>query len=539
MTNRKHSNRLVALLAVPLLLGLAAPAAADWFGISAGDDNFAFSLGFGDWGPYGNAWNDPGWNVNYQVALAGYGQWVRVDGLGEVWYPSVAADWRPYTHGRWVYTGMGWTWVSYEPWGYFPHHYGEWALTGFGWVWVPGYTYRPAHVTWVGYGSHVGWYPCAPAGWSHAHHGFWHGYDRGFHDGVHQGYRRGYDDGYWDGWDDARYATYVPWNQFTSDNVAHAALDQREVSRNLTRANARPLVTAPARAEISRRTGREVAEVRVEQRQVRVDGRNVTVARPEGASRSVATHAGEAVERALAPEAARQATSRRERALDVGTKPSAGRESTPVTTRSRGQDRAVSGERERVASTSSRQERSVASQRSSTGPTRSGAVVPGPTSSGREAASRPTARGSSPQVTGRSTGSSGQPAAVRRPAAVQRSSEADSAPRRNTSQTGSTSRSPQSESRQVRSPQARSAGTDSSRRATTERAGASSTSSRAAGASPSVQTGQSARPQSGSSPNRTSAASRSGRPAPAQSAERPERAKKAPAKPNPARPERS
>ena len=82
MTNRNRANHLVALLAVPLLLGLAAPAEADWFGISGGDDNFAFSMGFGDWGPYGNAWNDPGWNVNYRVALGGYGQWVQVDGLG-------------------------------------------------------------------------------------------------------------------------------------------------------------------------------------------------------------------------------------------------------------------------------------------------------------------------------------------------------------------------------------------------------------------------------------------------------------------------
>lgn len=542
MTNRSSTNRILALLAVPLLLGVAAPATADWFGISVGGDDFAFSLGFGDWGPYGHAWNDPGWNVNYRVALAGYGQWVRVDGLGEVWYPAVAADWRPYTYGRWVYTSMGWTWVSYEPWGYFPHHYGEWALTGYGWVWVPGYTYRPAHVTWVGYGSHVGWYPCAPAGWSHAHRGFWRGYDRGFHDGVHQGYRRGYDDGYWDGWHDARYATYVPWDQFTSDNVAHAALDSRQVSRNLTRTNAKPLGTAPARAEVSRRTGREIAEVRVEQRQVQVDGRNVTVARPEGASRSVATHAGEAVQRALAPEAARQATDRRERALDASSKPTASRATAQVSSPTRNQARTISGDGSRASSSASTQGRTAASQRSPNGSTRSPAVVvSGSTASGRETAARPAARSASRVSSGRSAGTSGQPSAVQRQTSTQRSSGADPAPRHEATQVRSTagSQRQQPSSVQVRAPQAGRTQASAPRRTTAERTtAAGSTQRRPSATAATAQTGASSRPQGAGGSSRVAAAGRSGQPAQDPSAARRQGPAERQAKPKPTKPER-
>jgi hypothetical protein len=540
MTNRSSANHLVALLAVPLLLGVAAPAGADWFGISVGGDDFAFSLGFGDWGPYGSAWSDPGWNVNYRVALDGYGQWVWVDGLGEVWYPSVAADWRPYTHGRWVYTSMGWTWVSYEPWGYFPHHYGEWALTGYGWVWVPGYTYRPAHVVWVGYGSHVGWYPCAPAGWSHSHRGFWRGYDQGFHDGARHGYRRGYDDGYWDGWHDARYATYVPWDRFTSDNVAHAALDSREVSRNLTRANAKPLQAAPARAEVSRRTGREVAEVRVEQRQIQVDGRPVTVARPEGATRSVAMNATETVERALTPTAARQAASRQERALEASSKPASNRVTSGVSAQPRGQASQATRSGARTTSSTSAERRTTVSQPSSASSRDRSDVVAGSTTSARGTAAPSATVSPSRSSQRRTAGTAASTATVQRQPSARQSPAVRPASPTATSQASGTSRSQPSASRQVRASDARGTGTVAPRGTATERAAMSSGSAQRRSAGAPARTAATARPQGASAQARASTAARPREAAPAQAAEKQQkqRNRRAPAGSGSASPER-
>jgi hypothetical protein len=295
-------NLITAALVAPLLVATAAPASADWLGLAVGDDGFALSIGVGSWDAYSNDWYDPGWAVDFHASLDGYGSWVWVDGLGQVWRPYVAADWRPYTYGRWVYTNLGWTWVSYEPWGYLPHHYGDWALTSYGWVWVPGYTFRPANVVWVSFGTYVGWYPAGPTGWSHSHHGFWQGYNHGYRNG----YNHGYDNGYWNGWRDARYATYVPWNRMDSDDIAHYSMDSRQVGRSLTQATVQPMRSAPERSDVMRRTGRDLPEVQVEQRQVQVDGRTVTMARPQGVSRTVATHAQETVERALAPQAVRR-----------------------------------------------------------------------------------------------------------------------------------------------------------------------------------------------------------------------------------------
>lgn len=93
------------------------------------------------------------------VSLARHGSWVTVGGE-LAWRPRVAADWRPYWSGRWVYTPSGYLWVSYEPWGWVPYHYGTWALDpGFGWVWYPGTRFAPAWVYWHWGASHVAWVP--------------------------------------------------------------------------------------------------------------------------------------------------------------------------------------------------------------------------------------------------------------------------------------------------------------------------------------------------------------------------------------------
>jgi len=283
-----------------------APAAAGSVGLYVGSDGIGLSVRSHSWGFYGDSWNDPGWQLDYDVALNGYGDWIWVEGLGRVWHPSVAADWRPYTYGRWIDTPAGWTWVAYEPWGYIPHHFGEWALTVYGWAWVPGYSYRPANVVWVHSGSHVGWYPCAPRGWSHWRRGHDRGYNRGYRDGRHSGYNDGYGDGYWRGWNDARYATFVRWNDMTADDVSRHALSAGRVRERGSTAPLERLSSPPSASEVRRRTGRPVPRAELDQRTVRVGGREVSVSRPRGIERSLEVNAGTAVDRALAPEVSRR-----------------------------------------------------------------------------------------------------------------------------------------------------------------------------------------------------------------------------------------
>jgi hypothetical protein len=101
----------------------------------------------------------------FQSALAPYGSWVDIPGHGPVWRPAVATGWRPYLHGRWVWTDAGWYWVSDEPWGWGPYHYGRWGHDAAGWYWAPGYEWAPAWVDWRYSASVVGWAPLAPAWW--------------------------------------------------------------------------------------------------------------------------------------------------------------------------------------------------------------------------------------------------------------------------------------------------------------------------------------------------------------------------------------
>jgi len=128
-----HRILLVAALALALTAAAGPASAGVAFGVSVGGGGFSFSLGYSDYPVYSPAWHSPGFSLSFGTTLAGYGEWIHLAGVGRVWRPWVAPDWRPYTWGRWVMTPMGWTWVSYEPWGYVPHHYGSWALTTVGW----------------------------------------------------------------------------------------------------------------------------------------------------------------------------------------------------------------------------------------------------------------------------------------------------------------------------------------------------------------------------------------------------------------------
>jgi len=309
----QRTRRVLFIIAVVVSLTfLAAPArSADWLGVQIGGGGLSIAFGSTNWAVYGSSWSNPNWRVDYHVALSGYGDWVWVDGLGRCWRPMVAVGWRPYTHGRWVWSSYGWTWVAYEPWGYFPHHYGHWAMSRQGWVWVPGYTYRAANVTWVTAGGYIGWYPSPPPGWSHAAMGYGRGYDHGYRHGHRNGYRVGYDDGYWSGWNDARYATYSEWKHLGTEDLSRHAVTAATVRRSV--AGGPRIVTENLDRPALARRGVVVPETAMETRTVRIDGRDVTAARPGGAKQMIQRHGGRTVEQALAPEGRTAARDQRTR----------------------------------------------------------------------------------------------------------------------------------------------------------------------------------------------------------------------------------
>lgn len=295
-----HRRLAMSTAAFCLLLTIAPPPvdAGEHFAFHIGSNGLGISAGFGDWGVYTSAWSDPRLALNYNAALAGYGEWVWVDGLGRVWRPWVTGGWRPYTHGRWVFTSLGWTWVAYEPWGYIPHHYGHWANTHLGWVWAPGYTYHPARVVWVGAGIYVGWYATPPRGWRHTAHGY--------HQSSYHGYQKGYRHGYRDGRHDAQHATYVAWDRIGAENLSRHSVSHVVASRSRVETRNAP----PSTEEVRRRGGVRVKEARLAQRTVSADGRRVALARPEGIAGSIERHSEETVRRALTSEALQRRHSR-------------------------------------------------------------------------------------------------------------------------------------------------------------------------------------------------------------------------------------
>ena len=96
--------------------------------------------------------------------LASYGTWVDFPRYGFVWIPRhMPYGWRPYTHGRWVWSDYGWTWVSSYDWGWIPFHYGRWGFDrSLGWFWVPDTIWGPAWVAWRTGDVHLGWAPLPP-----------------------------------------------------------------------------------------------------------------------------------------------------------------------------------------------------------------------------------------------------------------------------------------------------------------------------------------------------------------------------------------
>jgi hypothetical protein len=122
-----------------------------------------------------------------------YGTWSYEPTYGNVWYPQVAADWRPYSAGRWSFTGnFGWFWVGLNRWSWPTHHYGRWGFTSSRWFWIPDRRWSPAWVSWAYTNDYVSWCPL--------------GFDNRPVIGL-TGFSRGYDP--WSSW------TVVPFRSFT------------------------------------------------------------------------------------------------------------------------------------------------------------------------------------------------------------------------------------------------------------------------------------------------------------------------------------
>ena len=97
---------------------------------------------------------------SYSSVLDEYGNWGYAPSYGYVWYPHVAAGWRPYYYGRWVsYPRYGWTWVGVEHFAWPTHHYGRWGYNAGVWFWIPGAAWGPAYVSWAYAPGYVSWCP--------------------------------------------------------------------------------------------------------------------------------------------------------------------------------------------------------------------------------------------------------------------------------------------------------------------------------------------------------------------------------------------
>lgn len=111
-----------------------------------------------------------------------YGSWQYDSSYGNVWYPTVGPEWRPYSYGSWSpIRSYGWTWVGLDAWAWPTHHYGRWGYARNSWFWIPGRTWGAAWVSWSFADDYVSWCPL--------------GYDSRPVFALSVGHRRGWD--YW------------------------------------------------------------------------------------------------------------------------------------------------------------------------------------------------------------------------------------------------------------------------------------------------------------------------------------------------------
>jgi Family of unknown function (DUF6600)/FecR protein len=96
----------------------------------------------------------------YGGELDRYGAWGYEEPYGNVWYPTVAAEWRPYYDGYWSSVpNYGWTWIGVDAWSWPTHHYGRWGYGRNRWFWIPDRRWAPAWVSWGGAPGYVSWCP--------------------------------------------------------------------------------------------------------------------------------------------------------------------------------------------------------------------------------------------------------------------------------------------------------------------------------------------------------------------------------------------
>ncbi|HWK10943.1 MAG TPA: DUF6600 domain-containing protein, partial [Vicinamibacterales bacterium] len=102
----------------------------------------------------------PGDMREYSTTFDEYGDWQYMPSYGYVWYPRVAAAWRPYYYGRWVsYPRYGWTWIGADAFAWPTHHYGRWGYNAGLWFWIPASRWAPAYVSWAYAPGYVSWCP--------------------------------------------------------------------------------------------------------------------------------------------------------------------------------------------------------------------------------------------------------------------------------------------------------------------------------------------------------------------------------------------
>jgi hypothetical protein len=96
----------------------------------------------------------------YGSAFDRHGTWRYEPSYGNVWYPSVAFDWRPYYNGYWSpIRPFGWTWIGFDVWAWPTHHYGRWGHVHNRWFWVPKPHWGAAWVSWGTAPGYVSWCP--------------------------------------------------------------------------------------------------------------------------------------------------------------------------------------------------------------------------------------------------------------------------------------------------------------------------------------------------------------------------------------------
>ena len=149
----------------------------------------------------------------YSRTFDRYGTWRIDESSGYVWFPTVSADWRPYSVGYWrQYDQWDSFWIAGDPWGWPTHHYGRWGFSvRHGWYWIPARSWAPSFVYWALGGDYVSW---CPLGWNDSPV-FGHWGVPGVYGGLHNG---------WPGW------TVIPRRHFGSPVFAsHVAVDPRRL----------------------------------------------------------------------------------------------------------------------------------------------------------------------------------------------------------------------------------------------------------------------------------------------------------------------